>query len=106
MAEKKKIIDLTEDEQKIVDDNLTKKDQAEIKRIVDEMQAVFLLTKQEGELYRRWMHDSERFMGFTFSHTKALVKHSITLTRLSYALGFIALAQIVVIILVAVGIIG
>ena len=100
-------MELTEEQEKeFVDNNLTTEDREEIKKIVDEMQAIHILTKEGGELYRKWMHDSERFMGFTFSHTKALVKHSITLTRWTYALSFFASVQIVVIILVALEIIG
>jgi len=73
-------MELTEEQEKeFVDNNLTTEDREEIKKIVDEMQAIHILTKEGGELYRKWMHDSERFMGFTFSHTKALVTHSKTL---------------------------
>ena len=91
---------LSEAEQEVVNSNLTKKEQEEVLKIVDENSAIYLLI-EKGGYHKEWMHDSERFMGFTFSHTKALVKHSITLTKLTrgligltVALAIIAIVQI------------
>ena len=58
------------------------------------MQAIYLYIEKTG-LSKEWMGDSERFMGFTFSHTKALLKHSITLTKLTRWLIFLTIALVI-----------
>ena len=73
---------LTESEKEEIDRNLTEKEKGEIEKIIGEMWAIYLLI-EKGGLHKPWMDDSERFMGFTFSHTKQLVNHSITLTNLT-----------------------
>ncbi|MFC1968320.1 hypothetical protein ACFLVX_02880 [Chloroflexota bacterium] len=85
---------LTEGDKKFIDSILTAKVQEEIKEIVDEMQAIYLLT-EEGELHRPWMSHAEKFMGFTFSHTKQLVNHSITLTNLTRRLKWLTVGLLV-----------
>ncbi len=73
---------LTEKEKQEIDNNLTEKEKEEIKNIIGEMWAIYLLI-EKGGLHKPWMDDSERFIGFGFFHTKALVKHSITLSKLT-----------------------
>ena len=68
---------LTDEEQKLIDSTLTKREQEKLEKMVNELHAIYLLTHEDkGKLYREWMHDSERFMGF-------LVSHSITLITLT-----------------------
>jgi len=85
---------LTEKETQETDKYLTKKGKREIEDIVRELDAVYLFIEESG-LNKRWMHDSERFMGFGFFHTKALVKHSIVLSRLTWALILVNVALLV-----------
>jgi hypothetical protein len=61
---------------------LTEKEEKEIRKIIDETTSIYDFM-QKNDLYEQWMGDSERFMGFTFVHTKNLVKHSITLSKLT-----------------------
>jgi hypothetical protein len=70
-----------ESEQELLN-TLSDKEKNEIEKIVDEMQAVYLYI-EKNKLYKEWMHDSERFMGFTFGHTRELVRQSITLGKLT-----------------------
>ena len=81
---------LTEEEREFIYSKLNRRERKQIAKFVDEVTAMQLLTdKDKGDLYRKWMHDSERYMGFTFVHTKQLVKHSITLAWLTGALIFL-----------------
>ncbi|MBI2859041.1 MAG: hypothetical protein HYX90_08180 [Chloroflexi bacterium] len=75
----------TESERQLINKYLTEKTKMEIEDIVGELDAVYEFIEKRG-LNKRWMGDSERFMGFGFFHTKALVKHSIVLSRLTWAL--------------------
>ena len=61
---------------------LTKKEEEEIRKIINETTDIYDFI-QKNNLYQQWMGDSERFMGFTFVHTKNLLKHSITLSKLT-----------------------
>ncbi len=61
---------------------LTQKEQEELIKEIEEAHAMYEFMEKQ-RLFRPWMGDSERFMGFTFLHTKALVKHSITLVNLT-----------------------
>lgn len=72
----------TEKKRKEIDKYLTKKEKKEIEEIIGEIEAIYQFIQKEG-LYTEWMHDSERFIGFGFFHTKTLVKHSIVLSRLT-----------------------
>ena len=85
---------LTDEEQKLIDSTLTKREQEKLEKMVNELQAIYLLTGKfsskddRGKLYREWMHDSERFMGF-------LVSHSITLITLTKWLKWLTIILIV-----------
>jgi len=61
---------------------LEEKEKEEIRRMVNEADAIYKFI-QKSKLDATWMNDSERFMGFTFIHTKNLVKHSIILSKLT-----------------------
>jgi len=61
---------------------LEEKEKEEIRKMVDETTAIYEFL-DTNEVSKKWMNDSERFIGFTFVHTKYLVKHSITLTNLT-----------------------
>lgn len=71
---------LTEKEREEIDSNLTEKEKKEIEKIIGEISAIYLFI-EKGGFFKPWMMDSERFMGFSFFHTKSLVAHSITLNR-------------------------
>ena len=60
----------------------TEKEKEEIRKIVDETDVIYNFI-EDNSLRRKWMGDSERFMGFSFFHTRELVKHSIALTKLT-----------------------
>lgn len=76
---------LTTKEREEIDKYLTEKGKKEIEAIIGEMEAIYQFIEKSG-LNKSWMHDSERFMGFGFFHTKALVQHSIVLSRLTWGL--------------------
>lgn len=76
---------LTDKEKEEIDKYLTEKGKKEIEDITGEMWAIYQYI-EKGGLFKPWMADSERFMGFGFFHTKALVKHSIVLSRLTWGL--------------------
>ena len=61
---------------------LTKQEEQEIRIMINEATSIYEYIKKNN-LNERWMGDSEQFMGFTFFHTKQLVKHSITLSKLT-----------------------
>ena len=63
----------------------TRKEKSELENIVAEADALYDLMEQ-CKLGEKWKHDSERFMAFTAGHTRNLVKHSITLTKLTWLL--------------------
>jgi hypothetical protein len=46
----------------------------------------FLVDLERDGKIRDWPNDAERFIALTSVHTKALVGHSITLTKLTWAL--------------------
>ena len=91
--------------EKVEEYELTEKEQKKIRKMCAEVTAIhkFITTEKIGETFK---DNAERFIGINAFHTKALVKHSITLTRWTYALSFFASVQIVVIILIALKIIG
>lgn len=91
-------MDLSDEEQKQIDSTLTKKAQKELKKMVNELQAIYLLThKDKGKLYREWMHDSERFMGFLVSHSLTLIKLTRWLKWLTIGLIGLTIVHIVAI---------
>jgi hypothetical protein len=69
-------------EQEYIDKYLSKAEKEELEEMVNKMAAVYLYSEQiKGS--SEWKHDSERFLGFTFSHTRDLVRHSIALNKLT-----------------------
>ena len=85
---------LTESEKQDIDKYLTAKSKKEIEDIIGELWSIYLFIERGG-LHKPWMGDSERFMGFGFFHTRALVKHSIVLSRLTWALILLTVALLV-----------
>jgi len=61
---------------------LGEKEKEELRNMIEETTSIYEFI-QNNKLFKEWMHDSERFIGFTFIHTKNLLRHSITLTRLT-----------------------
>ena len=84
---------------------LEEKEKKEIRKMVEEATALYEFIQENG-LTKRWMGDSEQFMGYTFIHTKNLVRHSITLTKLTHwligltiGLAILSLVHIIILIL-------
>ena len=73
---------------------LSKKEKEEIQRMCGDANAIYMYMQQEN-LHQKWTMDSERFMGFTALSTRDLVKHSITLSRLTTGLMVLSLALLV-----------
>jgi len=73
---------------------LSNKEKGEIRKIIDETTAAYDFI-EENRLYKGWMQDSERFMGFTFVHTRNLVRHSITLSKLTKGLIGLTIALVI-----------
>lgn len=66
----------------IEEHELEENEKKELRKMIKEAQAMYEFMREDG-LTPEWMGDSERFMGFTFIHTKTLVKHSNALTKLT-----------------------
>lgn len=83
-----------------MDDNL----KSEIDKAVTEANEIYeYIESKHGRL--DWMGDTERFMALTFLTTRDLVKHSVTLSRLTkwlivltVSLAFLAAAQLIVLV--------
>jgi hypothetical protein len=85
---------LSEQEKEFINNNLSEAEQKEVKKIVDEMWAVYTLIEKTG-IHKPWMDDSERFMGFNFYHSKVLVNHSKALSKLTWGLIGLTIALLV-----------
>jgi hypothetical protein len=94
---------LTDEEQKLIDSTFTKKERKSLEKMVNQLQAIYLLTGRlankdnRGDLYREWMHDSERFMGFMVSHSITLITLTKWLKWLTVGLMFLTIIHIIVI---------
>ena len=74
---------------------LNEKEKGELREIVEEAKTVYNFIEEE-RLTGSWSGDSERFMALTFMHTKSLVAHSITLTKLTHWLIGLTIGLVIV----------
>ena len=67
---------------------LAKKEQEKQKEIINLCEEATALYNfmETAKLGLDWKHDTERFMAFTAAHTKNLITHTITLTKLTWSL--------------------
>lgn len=73
----------------------TEKEKEELREAVKEAKAAYKLIQDE-KLTGDWSGDSERFMALTYMHTKSLVAHSITLTKLTRGLIGLTIGLVIV----------
>jgi hypothetical protein len=74
---------------------LSDKDKNEIKQACKETEEVYAYQQElrdNKEITDSWMFDSERFMYFQYMESKALRKHSRTLTRWTIAIAALTFA--------------
>ncbi len=73
---------------------LSKKEEKELNILFEEAQAVYKFIDDKN-LGKDVKHDAERFMVLSYGHTKALVEHSITLTKLTYWLKWLTITLVI-----------
>ena len=74
---------------------LTKKQEDELKILFEEAQTVYKFI-EDNKLGEDVNRDAERFMVLSYGHTKALVKHSINLTKLTHWLRGLTIGLVIV----------
>ena len=73
---------------------LTEAEKEEVRRMCEDMELIHQYV-DDAHLLRRSKDDAERFIGLTFGHTRTLVRHSITLTKLTRWLIGLTLALVI-----------
>jgi len=73
---------------------LNKEQEAELKTLFEEAEAMYKFIEDKN-LGKAVKHDAERFMVLSYGHTKALVKHSITLTKLTHWLKWLTITLVI-----------
>ena len=72
---------------------LTKREQKQVIELCEEATAIYNFM-ETAKLGLDWKRDTERFMAFTATHTKNLIKHSKTLTCWTIVIAITTLALI------------